>query len=163
MKIFQFHKQLKTGDAGEQWLLQNYDRPLRLYEGREFDFYDDLNRRVELKTETRSLEDSPNFFIERWSDISKKKPGGPWQSVDKADVLVYLFLPSQTYFVFDSIPLLISEIEERKLTLKEIQNKGFTAGGFVVKRNSLAHLFRMVQVLPLSTEVNDDRPEEAPL
>lgn len=140
-KTFDFKTQLRVGDEGERWLLENYHEPLTPFEGRAYDFVDQHGRPLELKTESRSLEDTPNFFIERWSDMDAQKPGGPWQSIEKGvQVLVYLFYPSQTYFVFDSLPLVIKNIEDRKLTPKVIFNRGYRAAGYVVKRDTLAHL-----------------------
>ena len=140
---FQFNRQLKIGDQGEAWLFENYHTPLTRYEPHAYDFVDHLGRPLELKTESRSLESTPNFFIERWSDMDKKKPGGPWQSIEKGvEVLVYLFLPSQTYFVFDSLPLLIHTVEELDLKPKVIQNVRYRASGFVVPREALSHLYK---------------------
>lgn len=140
---FDFKTQLKVGDKGEQWLLENYHEPLTPFEGRAYDFVDQHGRPLELKTETRSITDTPNFFIERWSDVDKKKPGGPWQSIEKGvEVLVYLFYPSQTYFVFDSLSLLIKNIEDRNLKEKLIINRGYTASGYVVRRETVAFLYK---------------------
>ena len=140
---FQFGAQLRVGDRGEQWLSSNYHELLTPYAPHDYDFVDAQGRPLELKTESRSLSDTPNFFVERWSDLDKQKPGGPWQSLDKGvQVLVYLFYPSQTYFVFEDIPVLIDTIISLDLKPKIIQNVRYRASGFVVPRSALAHLYK---------------------
>lgn len=124
-------------------MLEHYHSPLLIYPQREFDFWRVDGKRVEVKTDWYSLDDTEFFFMERWSDIDKEKPGGPWQSVDKTDVFVYLFIRDGVYFEFDDVPALVQRLEDltSKLKLVRIRNRGYTGGGYKVPLAELTDLY----------------------
>jgi hypothetical protein len=122
---------------------QHYHSPLLPFREHAFDFLRDDGRRIEVKTDWYSLDKTEYFFIERWSSIEKKKPGGPWQSLGKADVFVYLFIRDGVYFEFEDMAAFVGELERMipDLPLIRIPNKGYTGGGYKVPMAALAHLY----------------------
>lgn len=124
-------------------MLQHYHSALLPYTEHAFDFLRDDGKRIEVKTDWYSLDKTEFFFMERWSSIEKQKPGGPWQSLDKADVFVYLFIRDGVYFEFDNMGLLVEELDRivSKLKLIRIPNRGYTGGGYKVPIKDLTDLF----------------------
>jgi hypothetical protein len=154
---FSFAEKLKEGLAREQDFLRIWGATLGLTASPTaewgFDMYHSSGQKAELKTEARPFESTPNVFIERWSSIESQTPGGPWQSRVKGVSLLYYWFPlvagetAGRVLLFDSLPLLILNVEKRGLVLKEVANKeengrpAFRGGGYAVKRDSLRHLF----------------------
>jgi len=99
--------------------------------------------RVEVKTDWYALDKTEFFFMERWSDVDKEKPGGPWQSFGKSDIFVYLFIRDGVYFEFPDMPALLDRLEELTATLKliRIPNRGYAGGGYKVAIKDLTDLF----------------------
>lgn len=124
-------------------MLEHYHSPLLTYPERAFDFWRVDGKKVEVKTDWYSLDSTEFFFIERWSDVDKKKPGGPWQSQDKADIFVYLFIRDGVYFEFDDMDALVNRLEDltKKLKLIRIRNRGYSGGGYKVPLADLADLY----------------------
>ena len=149
---FSFQEKLAEGLKAEQKFLSLWGALLQLTasptEELRWDMSHISGQRAELKTESRALVDTPNFFIERYSSIESNSPGGPWQSYPKGVTLLYYWFPKDSQvFLFDSLPLLMGNIEQRKLTMKQVPNKAengreaFTGGGYAVKRTTLAFLY----------------------
>jgi hypothetical protein len=142
-RTFDFSTELQKGNKGERWLSRHYHSSLVKFSGREFDFIREDNKRVELKTDWYNLANTEFMFIERWSDVDKKKPGGPWQSQDKTDIFVYLFIRDGVYFEFDDMDALVNRLEDltKKLKLIRIRNRGYSGGGYKVPLADLADLY----------------------
>jgi hypothetical protein len=146
-KKWDMKTQLGVGAKGEKLLLKHWPEPVQkhpVFKGP--DFIDAQDKVIELKTDTYDLEATPNFFIERWSDVQNKKPGGPWQAHEKGvHVFVYLFIQNKTWFIFRDMPALIERLDqltEGKYAIN-IPNKGWTTQGYRVKRADLQDLFQM--------------------
>lgn len=141
---FSFQQELSKGKKGEQWLLHHYHSPLLPYAAYDFDFLRADGKAVELKTDWYSLSGTEFFFMERWSDIERKKPGGPWQSAGKgADLFIYLFIRDGVYFEFEDVRELRDRLNSltRSLELIRIRNRGYEGGGYKVPIAKLADLF----------------------
>ena len=144
-KTWSFKEQIAVGDEGQRLFLKNYHTPITEYVPHAADFQVvSTGQLVELKTDTYSMAKTPNFFIERWSDIGSKKPGSVWQSVEKGvTIFCYMFLNDRTYFEFVDLPALVSRLDT--LTdgayLMAIKNRGWTTGGYRVKRSDLKDLY----------------------
>lgn len=136
-KTFHFGEQFNFGNKGESDFLKYY-KAIKSSD-RAYDFI--LNKEtVEIKTESRTLEQTPNFFIERYSDIDKLKPGGPWQSIN-TNYFIYYFINDKTFFWFKSKELcsfLDIWIETQKPIY--IKNRTYTSVGFKVPRDIVSHL-----------------------
>jgi len=152
--VWQFDKQMDVGRQGERLLLKRWPNPIRRrYEDlKGVDFEDSYGTLIELKTDTHDPEDTPNFFIERWSDLASKKPGGPWQALEKgADLLVYLYLfkdkdgkQQEKWFRLKGLHSLTKRIEDGSMNYKVVQipNKGWTTEGYLVPRDFIKDLVK---------------------
>ena len=140
-----FKKQLGVGDRGEELFLERYPRKLEIFSGREYDFtLKNSREKLELKTDTYNIKKSPNFFFERYSDVHRKTPGGPWRAHrDEIDIFCYMFVRHNIWFEFRNLPELVARLEvlTKKQGLIYIKNRGWVTGGFKVKRDDLIDLF----------------------
>lgn len=145
MTTFDFQKQLTVGNRGEELFLEHYPRKLEIFPGREYDFTVKSSRqKVELKTDTYNMEKSDNFFFERYSDVHRKTPGGPWRAhKDKIDIFCYYFARHNLWFEFRDLPGLIKELNT--LTSNQgmvyIKNRGWVTAGFKVPREALSNYY----------------------
>jgi hypothetical protein len=140
-----FTTSLRFGDAGEAIWYQAHPGLSRI-DGLKGDFLDANGEKWELKTDLWSMEKTPNFFIERYSDMARKTPGGPYQAlVHGCRYFCYFYIASLTYFKFDCAEL-VATLDEvlPKLTPTEVQNKGYTTMGYRVPRDLLTHLAKPV-------------------
>lgn len=140
-----FKKQLEVGDRGEQLFMEYYPRKLEIYPGREYDFTVKSSReKLELKTDTYNINKSNNFFFERFSDVHRKTPGGPWRSLkDDIDIFCYYFVRHNVWYEFRDIPELIYRLDDltKKQGLIYIKNRGWVTGGYKVDRDALDDLY----------------------
>ena len=139
-----FKAQLKVGDRGEELFLERYPRKIEIYPGREYDFTVKSSREtIELKTDSYNMKKSDNFFFERYSDVTKKNPGGPWRAKkDKVDIFCYYFVRHNLWYEFRDIPELVKRLDKltKQQSLIFIKNKGWTTGGYKVKRSDVEDL-----------------------
>jgi hypothetical protein len=141
-KVWGFQEQLTFGEAQQAALQGVYHRPTLVYAGREYDLLDDTAARIEVKTESRSLSASPNFFFERWRSLEPHKAGGPWQALQNAATQYVIWVPADgVYFVFEDIALLcrVTQMLAEKLVAKEhiIRNRGWSASGWALPRGGV--------------------------
>lgn len=129
-----FQTDLKRGQAGEK--LYHKLRPeLTRLSGRYADFIDDNGMTYEIKTDSY---DTPNFFMERWSDVANKKAGGPWQSSEKEiDFYVYLFPKKGKGYIFTVSSLLEQLNNIATPNQRYVQNKSWMTVGWLVPILSL--------------------------
>ena len=147
-KTFDFAEQLKSGNKGEELFLKTHPDIIRL-DGRRGDFMGNTGRKIELKTESRPST-SPNIFLERYSSIETKNPGGCWQALEHdAHYLVYLFgdwvawwFPVKPLVKFMDLYLI-----EKTPFMHVIRNKGWSGGGYAVPKKDLRHLIELEEVL----------------
>lgn len=135
MKKANFKDDLGRGQKGETAFHSLYPHLTRL-SGRGADFIDEsTGETYEIKTD---YYDSPNFFMERWSDVDKGKPGGPWQSEEKKiTYYVYLFIQQGELYIF-SVKDLVSRLNEIKNpNARLIQNRTWTTMGYIVPKKEL--------------------------
>lgn len=135
-KAFLFNEQLAKGERGEHFFLHHYHSPILKYRWHTADFIDWEGSKIELKTDFYSLQDTEFMFMERYSDVDKRKPGGPWQShKNGVDKFVYLFIRDGVYFEFENMEKLLARL--KKLTDKApmvyIKNPTYRAGGYKVR------------------------------
>lgn len=144
-KLHDFTTSLNTGALGQLKFLDLWPE-LTPTDGRKGDFIAPDGRLIELKSDSYKHEDTENFFMERYSDVNAKTPGGPWQSAAHGcDTFVYFFVNSGIAYVF-SLPPLLQKLEEMNLKgLVYIRNKGWTTGGYKVPRSALANLYTILR------------------
>lgn len=143
-KAFDFKQQLKIGTRGEALFLANYREPLDLHPENDGDFVvRSTGAKLELKTDSYSMDKTENFFVERWSDLQRQRPGGPWQALGHGcSLFVYLFVNNATYFEFRDLPKLVERLEDltKDKGFVTVRNKAWTTAGFKVKREALKDL-----------------------
>lgn len=146
---YYFDIQLKTGAEGENFF-QTYFKaeksPIYAY-----DFILD-GQSIELKTDTYN---SPNMFMEFWSDCARKKIGGPFRAAqDNVDLFVYFFPKKQKMYFFNSTEL-AKHLEENleSYSSRTIQNKSkdgkrsWETLGYLVPIDSIEHLTTKIETL----------------
>lgn len=142
---FDFKTQLEVGSRGEELFLERYPTKLIVHPHHAYDFdCERTGRKIELKTDTYNIHKTSNFFMERYSDVHKKSPGGVWQSIEKGvDTFCYYFVRHNVWFQFDDLPLLIDRLNDltKKQGLVYIKNKGWVTAGYKIARDDLADLF----------------------
>lgn len=142
-KVYKFNSQNKTGVTGENLFSTCYnDLEPKKPETLAYDFDIKSNKKIELKSDTWGMEDTPNFFMESISNSSKGTIGGPWRAKkDGVDFFVYLFLKNKTFFWFDTLAL-CDKLDQLSPQLKKrtIFNSGYDTIGYLVNRESLRDL-----------------------
>jgi hypothetical protein len=147
-RTFGFARQKAIGQAGEARFLAHYQDIHRL-DGRGGDFVGNSGRLIELKTDSYTTEATPNFFMERWSDVEKQKPGGPFQAKEKGlYYFVYTYASGEAYWfhVKELVRFLNRTADDYQY--REIMNRAWRGGGYLVPRDRLSHLVVKLDILP---------------
>lgn len=142
---FDFQEQIKVGDQGEKMFQELWHEKIKLHPGRDGDFISELGVKYELKTDTYPLIKTPNFFIERYSDGSRKTPGGPWQAVEHGcGKFLYLYKNDKILFEFSELAKLCEYLDQylENKSYIQIKNKGWTTIGYKVPREDLKQFWR---------------------
>jgi hypothetical protein len=148
MSKHNFQRSLVIGQAGEALLLELWPE-LRQTDGRKGDFLLHNGDVLEVKSDSYSLKATKNFFMERWSDFDRKKPGGPWQSLAHgAKYFFYWFPADLTGFLFHTQEL-VDKLEELEHTLETrfVDNETWTTVGYKVPRNDLLNICEVKEFL----------------
>lgn len=147
-RMFSFGRQKAIGQAGEARFLAHYQDVHRL-DGRGGDFVGNSGRQIELKVDSRTTEQTPNFFMERWSDVDAGKPGGPWQAKEKGlYYFVYTFASGECFWM--EVKPLVRFLNRTADTYqsREILNRAWKGFGYLVPRERLSHLVVKMDLLP---------------
>jgi len=137
---FGFNEQKEVGDIGEKLFLEYYPECTK-GDGIIADFYL-RGEKVELKTDTWNMEETPNFFMEFQSDMKRGTPGGVFRSAEEGTkYYVYFFIVNKVFYWFDVVTLvnfLSTYIIGKKY--KTVKNKAWITSGYTVPRDALEHL-----------------------
>lgn len=143
-KVWDFGKQRQVSVAGEDLLLAHWGFGVQRHpELRGPDFLDALDRVIELKTDTYSMAQTPNLFVERFSNRETETPGGPWQALGKGCTdFVYLFVNDRTWFHCSNLPALVRRLDALILgghvgRPVGVVNRGWVTSGYRVPRKLL--------------------------
>lgn len=139
-KKFDFKEQLIVGNKGEKIFLELYPEAKK-EDTKKYDF-SFRGKTVELKTDTYSMEETGNFFMEHIADIKTGKVGGPWRALeDNVDYFVYMFLQEKCCFWFEPKPL-VEYLDKYIKTVgyKTIRNKAWTSRGYTLPRELVENL-----------------------
>ena len=145
-KVFSFKEQLGVGATGERMFIEFYGGTPS--EDRKYDI-SHTDGKIELKTDTYSMEKTGNFFMEKFGSIEDSKIGGPWRAAqDDIDFFVYFYVTDKTFFWFKSKQL-VEFLEKYTATLKAktVRNKAYTTLGYAVPREALEHILFRKDVL----------------
>lgn len=138
--VYNFDQQLKYGDKGEKYFYNKMIGKVKYFPGRDYDFYFLNNQcKIELKTDYYDMNNTSNFFLERYSDFHKKTPGGPWQSFIKGvHYYMYLFFSNKIIYIFDNKKL-VKELEliVGDCSLVNVYNNTHITSGYKINRELL--------------------------
>jgi hypothetical protein len=157
MKLHRFKKSLTVGEQGEQLFGNYYPGQVEWAGGREYDFTILLvpNGKTELKSDDYPKSDTPNFFIERYSNDRDYKPGGPYSAyLNGVDYFIYQYLKDKKLFVFKDLLALVSNVDYyaliNQLPLTPVQNKVgrgmYNTLGYKIPREALSHLYKEINL-----------------
>jgi hypothetical protein len=139
-KVFNFKSQNNIGLVGEKLFIEVYKSlGAAKTDGRIHDIILENNETVEVKTDTYSMEATPNFFMERVSNMNNGKPGGPWRAAeDGINHFVYLFLQDKAFFWFEPKGL-VEFLDSLIISMKPkyINNGSYATMGFAIPREAL--------------------------
>jgi len=146
---FDFKEQLALGDRGEEIFLERYHRKIEIYPKHDFDFISKCRKhKIELKTDTYNMDKTENFFIERWSDLHKERPGSIWQSIPKGvNIFCYMFVRHNVYFEFTNLPALRDFLDDYLVNKSyvAVKNKGWITAGYKVPRDLLSDYYEVYE------------------
>ena len=147
--IHNFGDSNKVGQEGEKLFLKAFDNLESHPKGITGpDFVDtDTGDLIELKTDTYDLS-TGNFFLEKYSDVIQKTPGGLYQALEKgSDVFVYFYInsPKKSYFIFPDLKAAIARLDEivdkKNIELSKIRNNGYVTAGYKIPRIYMRQFF----------------------
>lgn len=102
-KVYLNNTQKKIGAASEDKFFAFYKKEGFVFgDGRKVDFINiNTKETVELKSDTREIEETGNLFIEEISNVNKETKGGIFRAFDhKIDYFCYYFIPSRKILWF---------------------------------------------------------------
>ncbi len=142
MSKHSFAKSLAIGKAGEALLLELWPE-LVPTDGRRGDFLLPSGDKMEVKSDNYDHTEFGNFFMERWSDFDRKKPGGPWQALEHgAPRFFYWFPKARIGYIFHTSELVeLLEHLEHTFEPKLIQNTSWLTVGYKVPRGLLKTIY----------------------
>jgi len=107
-----FKEDLKRGEAAERRFQQLHKLQLTKPSHLKWDFDGPDGERLELKADFYDPTRTPNLFLERWSDVDKKKPGGVWQSLENgANIFCYWFVNGGFWLECRDLPALVKFLD----------------------------------------------------
>lgn len=152
-EVFEFNRQEKKGKVGESKIINAWPELFEWSDVNEYDLiYIPEDSSVEVKTETNySLETTPNFFMEKYSDDIKFKLGGPFRAEkDNVDIFISYFIQNGVIFWFNDLKSLVKRCEEGILKFNVrpsyVKNKGYYTIGYPIRRYWFEDLFREIKL-----------------
>lgn len=138
-----FKKSLAAGHKGEELLMRMIPDMTRT-DGFRNDFVLSDGTKLELKTDSYDMADTPNMFIELYSDLDHAKVGGPAQALTHGSTKwAYLYSKNETVYIFNTLELL-ERVETLVKTglypIKRIPNKTWVTTGVAIPRAVLVDL-----------------------
>ena len=97
---------------------------------------------VELKTDSYSMTKTPNFFVERYSDVERGTNGGPWRAAhDDVTYFVYMYSLQRKCFWFNPKELVkFLDVYVKGKSMVSIPNKTWTTTGYLIPRTVVSNL-----------------------
>lgn len=152
---FDFDKQFSIGEKGEQLIARCFG--WQRLSGYGADLLTPKGARIELKTDSYASTATNNFFIERYGDIRKQSPGGPWKAQrDRCAAFLYLFWPDKVLYGF-KVRQLLQYLEARldHYETRIIANKTWKTGGYLVPQWELKPLAKITRLTRLERNFSE--------
>lgn len=159
-----FKEDLEIGKKYEQEYLDLKKGAIKFSDTLAYDFVSaTTGAGIELKSDTYDMNETPNFFIERYS--REGIDGGPWQSLSKgAKIFIYWFPKNKISYVFylDKLVKFLDEIIKKyHLKLVDIKNNNYTTQGYLIKREYLNKVLAKKENFNIvKKEIEDEETEE---
>ena len=139
-KVFHFGESFRQGTIGENRLLEKFPN-LTKGDGRKVDIYTPSGKRLELKSESRSTEQTPNLAIETGHS------NGALGALDRAceddiDYLVYMYADGETFTYNPKELKAFLDSTELKFREVKVKNKAYMTHVSLVPREAVKHLER---------------------
>ncbi len=134
---------LDFGKKAEMDFSLGYHQPIVPSSNLKWDFVSvSEGKRIELKTDDYEHSKTPNFFLERYSDVHKETPGGPWRARKHGvHVFCYYFIRDGIYYEFKNVKEMCKVadkyVKDKKLGLVYIKNRAWITGGYKIPRELL--------------------------
>jgi hypothetical protein len=146
-----FERQMSIGEQGVRFLLDRFPGVLEATSGRHGDLrIRKTNDLIEVKTDSHLFSETPNFFFERFSNLDRQTPGGPWQAkANGCKYYAYLFLEESKLYVFnvDSLLAYLESIIPVRSPVNVLQKgSGWTTQGYGINRNQFKDLYKEVNL-----------------
>lgn len=151
---FNMKQELGHGKRGELNIVEAYsDILVHSPDVSEYDIISiPNNKTIEVKTEYRyNLQNTPNFFMERYSDDVNYKLGGPWRALeDKVDLYVQYFIQDSILFIFSDLKSLVqgldSQILGRRFVIIPQDHGRYNTLGIPIARSSLSSFYEQIKL-----------------
>jgi hypothetical protein len=145
--MFDFKEELTKGKLGEALIAEFLNKSQHL-NGFNSDFILEDGSGMELKTDFYDSSKTPNFCIERYSNIALLTDGGPWKALnDGSKYFFYLFYNTKELYVMETKALIeYVESNEQSFRTIDIPNKSWVTGCYLVPREPAKHLFNKIQL-----------------
>lgn len=163
MKSYDFKEQLNKASQDELrllWILNliKYDKNLNIgflepkgYPADARDVFHNINWEFKIDY----YKNTGNHFVERWSSMEDKSPGGVWQYLDKAEYYVFYYQKYQHIHIFKTEELLnkMEELIELSNKIKGVEvkqrNGKYTTYGYKVPK-------KLVEEISITIDLNDN-------
>lgn len=135
-----FKRDLQKGKEYEQEFQRIFPHPVIPLDGKVADFKMVGNgNTIELKSD---FHDTPNYFMERYSDSAKKSPGGPWQALEKGVFWFVVYFPKTNKYHMFKTKELVSKLDELApiLASRNIPNIRWITMGYIVPKTLLTSI-----------------------
>lgn len=145
-----FKKDLQRGQDGEAKLVEHFHLdllPNRDPKERRWDYETRSGLKVEIKSDYWPTT-TGNFFMEQWSDVAKRKLGGPWRACqDEVDCFVYFYPKENIYFYFRDVPALVEKLNQLTEEMKSttVPNRAWNTVGWKIPRTELEDLYEVYE------------------
>jgi len=135
--VCDFHEDLDRGLMAEEKFRTLFPR-LEKSTVKEYDFTF-LDKKIELKTEFRTMEETPNICFEMISNTTKGTLGGPFQSQSHGvDFFICFYIKNNKYFIFEVDELCTWIKENYKRYGPQLKpNKGYYTKYVLIPRDDI--------------------------
>lgn len=147
-KIADFQADLARGKQAETRLVELWPA-LEILPGKKSDFVNNsTGELVQLKCDYYGHDNTKNFFMERYSSIEARSPGGPYQSLEHGSSLFLYWFAEQKFLYAFNTKELVEQLDliTADLPLIQVRNKAWVTGGYKVPRESLEPIYKIIEL-----------------
>lgn len=150
MRTYRFKTQKELGIEGERQFTERYQalyNPIKSTTDLSFDFTLRTKTKCELKTDSYLMDNTPNYFMERWANGNRTKDGGPWRALnDSVPIFVYFFINNQEFHWFRTEKLIIALNElviNTDPALISVKSDEWNVWGYLIPRKDIENIVKI--------------------